>query len=96
MFRVYCNRIAGLWWCHITLCLVDCILMLFFGHLVFPSVGWMILMVAVLLRNFQGAMEVRIPTLLAVPQADSTLQAVSWADPALQAVSQSDPTGMTD
>ena len=70
--------------------------MLFFGHLVFPSVGWMILMVAVLLRNFQGAMEVRIPTLLAVPQADSTLQAVSWADPALQAVSQSDPTGMTD
>jgi hypothetical protein len=55
---------SGLWWCYTALGLVDFVLLLVFRHLVFPGVGWVILMVAGLLRKAGGAvsqmMEVRV------------------------------------
>jgi hypothetical protein len=54
--RVCCNGIADLWWYHIVLVLVYCIFVLFFRHLVFPVVNWMILMAAGLLRKVREAM----------------------------------------
>jgi hypothetical protein len=63
--RACCSRIAGLWWCQTALVLVDCILKVFFTHLVFPGVGWMILMSAELTKKAAGAkgktMEVTVP-----------------------------------
>ena len=44
-------RIAGPWWCHITLDLVDYVPKLSFIHLLVPAVGWMNLMQAGLLGN---------------------------------------------
>lgn len=38
--------IAGLWWCHMTLALVDCVLMLSFSHLVVSLAIWMPLVLA--------------------------------------------------
>lgn len=64
-YPVCCNRIAELWWCHIALSLAACVFILSFRHLVFPGIGWMILMAAGLLRKVGGAMgqtmEVRVP-----------------------------------
>lgn len=37
--RSYYGRIAGNWWYHIALTLVDCVFTLAFSHLVVPSVG---------------------------------------------------------
>lgn len=54
--RVCCNRIAGLWCCHITLVPVYFVLMLSFRHLVFPGIGWMVLMIARHLGKVGGAM----------------------------------------
>lgn len=34
-----CSRIAGVWWCHIALAFVACVLMLAFSHLVVTGVG---------------------------------------------------------
>ena len=66
--RVCCSSIARLWWCHIALALVNCVLTLSFRYQVFPGVVWMILMKAGSLRPFgkvRGAvgqtMEVRVP-----------------------------------
>lgn len=38
MFTSCCSRIAGLWWCHIALSVVDCVLTLTFRHL---GLGWL-------------------------------------------------------
>ena len=54
-----------LWWCHTDLGLVDCVFNATLGHLVFSSVGWMILMAAGLLRKtgrtVGQTLEVRVP-----------------------------------
>lgn len=61
-------------WCHTTVALVDCVLILVFRHLVFPGVVWRILIKARLLGKAGGAMtqtmEFRGPMLLAVHQVD--------------------------
>jgi hypothetical protein len=63
--RICGNRIAGLWWFHIALGLVDCALKLSFRHLVFPGVGWMILMVAGFLKKMKRVvvqtLDIRVP-----------------------------------
>ena len=41
-----CGRTVGLLWCHVALGLVDYVLMPSFRPLVFPGVGWMIVMIA--------------------------------------------------
>ena len=55
--RAYCTRIAGLWWCHIVLVLVDCVLKMSFRHPAFPGVGWMVLLIAGLLRKASGIID---------------------------------------
>lgn len=53
--RICWSRIAGPWWSHIALVLVNCILMLSFRHLVFSDIGWVILMAAEHLEKVGGA-----------------------------------------
>lgn len=49
--RACYSRIAGFLWCHIALVLVDWVFMLSISHLVFPGVGWIILIPSGLLRK---------------------------------------------
>jgi hypothetical protein len=62
--------VAELWWCHIALALIDCVLLLSCRHLLFTGVVWMILMTAGVLGKTEEivnqTMQVRDPPLLTV------------------------------
>ena len=53
--RLCCSRIAGLW-CPIALDVINCVLKLSFRHLFFPSVDWIILVAAGLLKKAEKFM----------------------------------------
>lgn len=70
-----CSSTGRLWSCHIALSLFF-FFILFFRHLVFSGVGWIILIMAGLLRKVVGVMsqtmKVKDPTMLAVLQVNVT------------------------